>query len=131
MRVLLDTRVWLWATGASSRLGRRTRALLVDRHNEVCFSHVSAWELAIKAGRHGLDLGEDVADYVRSRLARQGLRELPIRLDHVLAVAHLPPHHRDPFDRLLVAQAQAEGLTLVSADDRLRAYDVPYHDAHR
>jgi PIN domain nuclease of toxin-antitoxin system len=129
MRALLDTHVWLWMSGDSSRLGSQTRALLENLDNELWLSAASAWEIAIKAGRHGFVLGGDAGDYVRSRLRAQGVRQLDIHFDHVLAVEHLPEHHRDPFDRLLVAQARVEGLMLISVDHRLRAYDVPFYDA--
>ena len=127
-RALLDTHVWLWSTGASHRLGARTRTLIEDSANELWLSVASAWEIAIKSKR-GLELGVEADEYVRSRLRLGRIRQLDIRLDHVLAVARLPEHHRDPFDRLLVAQAQAENLVLVTADPQLRRYDVPVLDA--
>ena len=127
-RALLDTHVWLWSTGASDRLGARTRTLIEDPANDLWLSVASAWEIAIKA-RRGLELGIPVDEYVRSRLRLGRIRQLDIRLDHVLAVANLPEHHRDPFDRLLIAQAQAENLVLVTADPQMGRYDVPVHDA--
>jgi PIN domain nuclease of toxin-antitoxin system len=127
-RALLDTHVWLWSTGASQRLGPRTRSLIEDPANDLWLSVASAWELAIKA-RRGLELGLPVDEYVRSRLRLGRIRQLDIRLDHVLAVAHLPEHHRDPFDRLLISQAVAENLVLVTVDPQIARYDVPVHDA--
>jgi PIN domain nuclease of toxin-antitoxin system len=127
-RALLDTHVWLWSTGASHRLGARTRTLIEDPANELWLSVASGWELAIKA-RRGLDLGIPVDEYVRSRLRLGRVRALDIRLEHVLAVANLPEHHRDPFDRLLIAQARAESLILVTADPQMERYEVPVHDA--
>ena len=127
-RALLDTHVWLWSTGASNRLGARTRNLIEDPANELWLSVASAWELAIKA-RRGLELGIAVDEYVRSRLRLGRIRQLDIRLDHVLAVASLPEHHRDPFDRLLIVQARAEDLVLITADPQMGRYGVAVHDA--
>jgi PIN domain nuclease of toxin-antitoxin system len=129
MRALLDTHAWLWFTGRSERLGPNTRALLRDRTNEIHLSVASAWEVAIKAGLGKIIGVGDPAVYVRTRIRRQQILTLGITLDHVLAVAALPAHHRDPFDRLLVAQAQAESLTIITADPQLSRYDVPVHDA--
>jgi len=129
MRALLDTNAWLWFTGRSERLGPRTRALLVDPANELFLSIASAWEIAIKAGLGKIVGVGDPAIFVRTRLRRQSIVPLAITLDHVLAVAGLPHVHRDPFDRLLVAQAQAESLTIVTADSRLSQYDVSIQDA--
>jgi PIN domain nuclease of toxin-antitoxin system len=129
MRALLDTHVWLWATGASHRIGKKTRKIIEAGDNEIWLSVASAWEIAIKAGRRGFDLGQDPAEYVRSRLRIERIRQLAITLDHVLAVAGLPNHHRDPFDRLLVAQARAEDLLLITVDPALARYDIAFHDA--
>lgn len=129
MRALVDTNAWLWFSGSSHRLGPQTRALLIDPKNELFFSHASAWEFAIKAGLGKIAGIGDPAAYMRSRLRRQRIVPLAITLDHVLAVAALPAHHRDPFDRLLVAQAQAESLTIVTSDPHLVLYGVPVHDA--
>jgi PIN domain nuclease of toxin-antitoxin system len=129
MRALLDTNAWLWFTGRSERLGPRTSALLRDPQTELHFSLASAWEIAIKAGLGKITGVGDPATFIRTRLRRQRIAQLGISLEHVLAVASLPTHHRDPFDRLLVAQAQAESLTIVSGDRHLRLYDVDFHDA--
>jgi PIN domain nuclease of toxin-antitoxin system len=126
-RALLDTHVWLWSTGATHRLGTRTRDLIEDPANELWLSVASGWELAIKSRR--LELGVAVDEYVRSRLRLGRIRALDVRLDHVLAVAHLPEYHRDPFDRLLIAQARAENLLLITADAQMARYDVAIHDA--
>ena len=128
---LLDTNAWLWISGAGDRLGGGARALVADSSNDVVFSVVNAWEVAIKAKLGKLELVGDPGDYVRSRLRAQRLRVLPCSLDHVLSVANLPDHHRDPFDRLLVAQAITENLAILSSDERLRAYDVEWLDARR
>jgi PIN domain nuclease of toxin-antitoxin system len=129
VRALVDTNAWLWFSGSSHRLGPQTRGLLIDSKNELFLSHASAWEFAIKAGLGKIAGVGDPAAYMRSRLRRQRIAPLAITLDHVLAVAALPAHHRDPFDRLLVAQAQAESLTIVTSDPHLARYGVPVHDA--
>jgi PIN domain nuclease of toxin-antitoxin system len=129
MRALLDTNAWLWFTGRSERLGPRTRALLKDHSNEMHLSVASAWEVAIKGGLGKIRGVGDPAEFVRTRLRRQHVLTLGITLDHVLAVAALPLHHRDPFDRLLIVQAQAESLTIITADRDMSRYDVPVHDA--
>lgn len=129
MRALLDTNAWLWFTGRSERLGPQTRALLQDRSNELHLSIASAWEVAIKGGLGKIRGVGDPAVFVRTRLRRQHVLTLGITFDHVLAVAALPLHHRDPFDRLLVVQAQAESLTIITSDRDISRYDVPVHDA--
>jgi PIN domain nuclease of toxin-antitoxin system len=129
MRALLDTSAWLWFVGRSERLGPRTRALLGDTANVLHFSIASAWEIAIKGSLGKITGVGDAAVFVRTRLRRQQIVTLGISLDHVLGVANLPPHYRDPFDRLLVAQAQVESLTIVTADRKIGRYDVPVHDA--
>lgn len=129
MRALLDTSAWLWFTGRSERLGPRTLALLKDRSNELHFSVASAWEVAIKGGLGKIRGVGDPTEFVRTRLRRQHVVTLGVTLDHVLAVAALPLHHRDPFDRLLIVQAQAESLTIITADRDMSRYDVRVHDA--
>ena len=129
MRALLDTNAWLWVTAASERLGPRTRALLAEARTTLFLSVVSAWEIAIKTRLGKLELGGDPEDFVRTRLRLQSIAPLPVTLDHVLAVAHLEEHHRDPFDRLIVAQARSEGLVLISGDQQLRKYVIDFHDA--
>ncbi len=129
MRLLLDTNAWLWMTLASERLGPQTHALLANSENELLLSVVSAWEVIIKAQLGKLRVSGAPEDFVRTRLRLQSIASLEVSLDHVLAVAHLPTHHRDPFDRLIVAQAQSEGLTLVSSDQQLAAYPIAFQDA--
>lgn len=124
MRLLLDTHVVLWQAAGEDRLGPRTRSHLEDA-DELRFSVVSFAEIGVKASIGKLDVPSDLADQV----AAMGVRTLALTAEHGLAVAHLPTHHRDPFDRLLVAQARSEGLTLVTADRRIAAYDVPVIDA--
>ncbi len=116
-------------SGDSRRLGHQARALINEAANDVVFSVVSAWEVVIKSRLGKLDVVGSPDDYVRSRVRAQRLRVLPCDLEHVLRVSTLPDHHHDPFDRLLIAQAMTERLTILSSDERLRSYDVEWLDA--
>ena len=123
MRVLIDTHVFLWANHDPDRLGDR-RGLVEDERTELLWSVASSWEIAIKCGLGRLTLPESPARYVPDRMRALGLTPLGIETSHALAVADLPPLHRDPFDRLLVAQAQALGVPILSADEAIERYDV-------
>jgi PIN domain nuclease of toxin-antitoxin system len=121
MRLLLDTHVLLWALGEPARLDARTRALLEDPTHEVLFSAASIWEIAIKARLGRADFAvrpEEIARAARDT----GFTELPVRADAAAQVVDLPLHHRDPFDRLLVAQAIVEPMRLYTADPLLPPY---------
>jgi PIN domain nuclease of toxin-antitoxin system len=107
------------------RLGDRALKLVADGGSELLLSAVSSWEVAIKYTIGKLPLPLPPAQYVLDRMRRSGIAPLPVMHSHALRVAELPLHHRDPFDRMLVAQAQCDGLTLLTADPRLRQYDVP------
>lgn len=121
-RLLLDTHVWLWWQADDRRLGALARHA-IRTATEVWFSAASAWEIAIKAslGKLTLPRGADI----ESALALDGFRPLPVAITHAEAVRTLRVLHRDPFDRMLVAQARCEGLTILTADSRLAEYDVP------
>ncbi|TVS06364.1 MAG: type II toxin-antitoxin system VapC family toxin [Cyanobium sp. PLM2.Bin73] len=118
---LLDTQLLLWLAITPSRLPAELSASLSDRRNPYAFSVASLWEVAIKTslGKPGFQVD---ATQLRSGLLQQGLQEISIEADHCLAVQHLPWIHRDPFDRLLVAQARQCGLTLLTADRTLESY---------
>lgn len=120
-RLLLDTRVWLWWQTADRRLGPSTREAIASAV-EVRFSAASAWEIAIKLslGKLTLPRGADI----EVELARDGFEPLAIDISHAAAVSRLPMHHRDPFDRMLIAQATIEDLTFVTADVALARYGV-------
>jgi PIN domain nuclease of toxin-antitoxin system len=124
VKLLLDTHLLLWAAGDPDKLSRETRKLLSADENELIFSAASLWEVVIKS-----DLGrEDFA--VDARLLRRGLldngySELPILSEHAVAIAGLPALHKDPFDRMLVAQATIEGITLLTGDEMVAEYPGP------
>lgn len=125
MRALLDTHSFLWFNANDERLSVRVRDLMVNSSNDIIFSAVVAWEIAIKYGRGRLpEIDEDPASYVPSRVAHYRLRTLPIEVGHALRAGALPLLHRDPFDRLLVAQAQLERLPIVTSDPNIARYDV-------
>jgi PIN domain nuclease of toxin-antitoxin system len=123
-RYLVDTHVWLWMQAEPDRLRDETRAIVEDAHHDLLFSAASAWEIAIKHRLGKLPLPEPPASYVPDRMRRSGTTPLPVDHAHVLRTAELPDHHRDPFDRVLVAQAQLLDLTIITADRRLSSYEV-------
>ncbi|MDP2308538.1 MAG: type II toxin-antitoxin system VapC family toxin [Pseudomonadota bacterium] len=124
MKFLLDTHALLFWVYEPARLGALALRAMADRDNQIFWSTASSWEVAIKVGLGKLELDGPVSEVIPSELLRHGFTLLPIDHAHVLAVAELPRHHGDPFDRLLVAQAQAERLTLLTADPRIAAYDI-------
>jgi len=124
LKLLLDTHVWLWMQVSPERIQSPTRSLLADPDNVLLLSAASSWEIAIKYALGKLLLPITPAEYVPSRMLRSGTTALPIEHTHALHVTTLPTHHRDPFDRLLVAQAQLESATLVTSDAQLEPYDV-------
>jgi PIN domain nuclease of toxin-antitoxin system len=125
VRLLVDTVTWIWSVSATQRLNQHATELLGDPQHELYFSAASAWEIAIKSALGKLNLPEPPRTLVPQESARLGLRPLPVNQGHALGVFDLPRHHRDPFDRLLVAQARIEGLTLLTADRDIQRYDVP------
>ncbi len=124
MRLPLDTQCWLWMQASPEKLTDEARELLVDPANILLLSAASSWEIAIKYALGKLPLPAPPASYVPDRLRRGGVTPLAVSHVHALAVAELPDHHRDPFDRLLVTQAHLDGLTLLTDDRTLGAYDV-------
>lgn len=124
MRLLLDTHIVLWVSGSSERLSPAARRLLDRSSNELIFSAASVWEIAIKCQGGKMDFGVD-ASVLRRALIDSGYVELPVTGVHAAATAALPAIHRDPFDRLLLAQAICEGITLVTVDARLASYPGP------
>lgn len=125
MRFLLDTHCWLWLQTAPERLSQSLLETMADGSSDLYLSAASAWEIGTKHATGRLPLPAPPAVYVAESMRRSGVTGLPISHIHALTAAALPQHHRDPFDRVLVAQAQVEGLTLVTADAILERYDVP------
>lgn len=120
MKLLVDTHVLIWAVLDDAALPERFRVALSDPAAKVHVSAVSVWEVGIKRALGKLSVPADLFD----QAAASGCVALPITWDHASAVEALPPHHADPFDRMLIAQARVEGLTLLSADRAFSAYDV-------
>jgi PIN domain nuclease of toxin-antitoxin system len=124
MQLLLDTQLLVWAMGSPQRLHCGLAAMLEDPSHTPLFSVASLWELVIKQALNRADFNVQPS-LLRRALLDSGWQELPIATNHVLAVADLPPLHRDPFDRLLVAQAKTDGLLLITADQQLANYPGP------
>ncbi len=131
MTLLLDSQALLWWRGGNRKLGPRARAAIEHGAFGVLVSAASAWELAIKSAIGKLTLRDPVERWLPAALDRSGFETLPVTLTHALAVATLPFHHADPFDRLLIAQAQLENLTIVTADGAFEDYDVKLLDARQ
>lgn len=121
MKLLLDTHILLWSAGQPEKLSERARTLLLDPSNILYFSAASMWEIVIKRG-----LGRDDFKVDPLRLLKQlvinGYEEVAVSSDHALAVEILPPLHKDPFDRILIAQARTEGMVLLTADSHISLY---------
>jgi PIN domain nuclease of toxin-antitoxin system len=127
MKLLLDTHLLLWAAGEPRRLPKQARNLIDNPENELLFSAASLWEVTIKRGMGRDDFKVD-ARLLRRGLLDNGYSELPIISDHVVAIDSLPPLHKDPFDRILVAQATVEGVTLLTIDSVVSQYPGPIRE---
>ena len=119
--LLVDTHVLLWWRGDSDRISARAREAIENPDVPLFFSAASIWEIAIKRAQGKLSVPENLLDTMEER----GFLELPVVSRHAVRAGALPAHHGDPFDRMIVAQAQTEGLTVVTSDARIAAYDVP------
>lgn len=124
MKLLLDTQCWLWWFSQPEKLNENVIEQIVDETNELWFSVASIWEMGIKVSIGKLPLPEQIDHYISTRMTQLGARSLEITVSHALQAATLPLHHRDPFDRMLIAQAQIEEMTLVSADSTFNQYEV-------
>ena len=124
MKLLLDTHLLLWAAGNPDRLSAEARTLIGALENELLFSAASVWEIAIKRGLGREDFRVDIR-LLRRGLLDNGYGELPVGSEHAVAIDGLPPIHKDPFDRLLVAQATVEGITLLTSDAVVAQYPGP------
>jgi PIN domain nuclease of toxin-antitoxin system len=124
VKLLIDTHLMLWSAGFPGRLSPAARALLDAEENEPVFSAASLWEIAIKRGLGREDFSVDLR-LLRRGLLDNGWLELPVQGAHVVAIDALPPIHKDPFDRLLAAQAHVEGMLLLTSDETVAAYPGP------
>lgn len=125
MKVLLDTHVFLWwITNQLENLSPKAEEVMRDGKNELFLSAASGWEIAIKAQLGKLTLPEDPISFIAQQLHLNAIHPLPIQLNHALHVYALPSHHRDPFDRMLVAQSQVEKLPLLTLDPQIARYQV-------
>lgn len=124
MKLMLDTHLLIWTAAAPDKLSKKARKLIEDRDNEIAFSAVSIWEIAIKYALQRPDFNVD-PHLVRRGCLDNAMTELAMTSAHAITAASLPPIHKDPFDRLLIAQAMAEGVTLLTADEAIARYRGP------
>jgi PIN domain nuclease of toxin-antitoxin system len=124
MRILLDSHIFLWWVAGERRLPAKVRKVIGSSRNECFLSHASVWEMAIKSALGKLRLPTTVGKFVSEQCEINGFTLLPLSLEHIVAVERLPMHHRDPFDRLLVAQAHIEDMMLATRDRTLKAYGI-------
>lgn len=124
MRLLLDTHIFIWWNGDLSRLSPQARSLCEDKTNTLVLSLASIWEMQIKYQLGKLTFNQPLPDVIARQQQANALEILPITVEHIYALQNLPAHHKDPFDRLLIAQANVEKITLISADDVFHQYDV-------
>jgi PIN domain nuclease of toxin-antitoxin system len=124
MKILLDTHTFLWWIADDQKLSGRAREIISDGGNELFLSAAAGWEIAIKVQIGRLKLPEEPIRFILDQMRINAIQSLPIQMNHALHVSTLPQHHRDPFDRLLIAQAQLEGLPVLSSDHQLGNYQV-------
>lgn len=124
MRALLDTHAFLWWISDDHRLSDRAREIIGDGRNELFFSAASGWEISIKVGLGRLEVPDKLERFIGDQLFRNAITALPIYLSHALHTRTLPDHHRDPFDRILIAQALLEEMPLLSTDPQIARYSV-------
>ena len=124
MRVLLDTHAFLWWITDDPKLSLRAGEIIKNMDNEVFVSAASGWELVIKTQLGRLKISENPIDFIREQIQLNAFQSLAIRMNHALQIFSLPGHHKDPFDRLLVAQAQVEEMSILTADPQIARYDV-------
>jgi PIN domain nuclease of toxin-antitoxin system len=124
MKLLIDTHCWIWFFLEPNKLSQSAKYLILNRKNEILLSAASSWEIAIKNSLGKLHLPFAPQEYIPQRMAEQGMTALSILHSHALQAAALPHHHSDPFDRLLIAQAQIEKLPILTSDPQFKKYDV-------
>lgn len=123
-RALIDTHVFIWWTGEPQRLSKLAHDFLVNPENKPALSFASIWEMQIKLSLGKLTLKTSLPELVDDEIGRNGLSLLPIELHHIYALSNLPPYHRDPFDRLLIAQSISEEMPVISIDDKFDVYGI-------
>jgi len=124
LRALLDTHAFLWWLTDDPQLPRNVRDIISDGTNELYFSAAGCWEIAIKAGLGRITLPEKPDVFISDQLSLNGIGSLPVQSSHALHVFNLPPLHRDPFDRVLVSQAQLENMPIITSDPLIALYQV-------
>jgi PIN domain nuclease of toxin-antitoxin system len=124
MKILIDTHCWLWWIAAPEKLRDDVRGMIEDWRNTIFLSAARSWEIAIKYSIGKLQLPEPPERFVSKRLSRDAISSLAIEHIHALHVSRLPYHHLDPFDRLIISQAQIEGIPILTVDHKLKPYDV-------
>ncbi len=124
MKILLDTQSWLWWIADPEKLNHEALDYFKNNQNDLMFSAASSWEISIKYAIGKLELSEPPSQFIPTRLVRDSITSMPVEHVHALHVSGLPHHHRDPFDRLLIAQSQIENLPILTADKQFNAYDV-------
>ncbi len=125
MKLLIDTHIFLWLNGDTSKLSQNFKVLCNSGEHDFYLSTASAWEIQIKHQLGKLSLPLSVAELVNKNTQENNIRLLPIELSHISYLEQLPPHHKDPFDRMIIAQAMLENMTIVSADQAFSAYSAP------
>jgi PIN domain nuclease of toxin-antitoxin system len=124
VKYLLDTHTFLWWNLEDLQLSPQAKEIIADGSNEIFLSAASAWEIAIKAAKGRLILPESPAQYIAERMSLYRFQSLAVQISHASLVYQLPPHHNDPFDRLLIAQSQFESLPLLTGDEAISRYEV-------
>lgn len=124
MRCLLDTHVFLWWISDDERLSETARKILASGENELFFSAAGCWEIAIKARLGKLDMPKKLEIFIADQLSDNAIQTMPVLAAHALHIYNLPDFHRDPFDRMIIAQSQLEGIPIVTSDPLVSRYDV-------
>ncbi len=124
MKYLIDTHVFKWLDNESNKLSPKVQAIMADRNNQLVLSLVSVWEIQIKVQLGKMNLRTQLNTVIEDQQRINQIELLPVKLEHILYLENLPSHHRDPFDRILIAQAISEGLTLINHDSSFSQYPV-------
>ncbi len=124
MKILLDTHIFLWWITDDPRLSVRAKEIITDLHNELYLSAASGWEIAIKSTLGRITLPRKADLFIAEQMSINSILSLPIEMSHALHVHNLPPHHQDPFDRIIIAQAQLEKMPVLTADPQFKKYKL-------